>query len=99
MAIILKGGGTDLWGIGLVEVLWKAIDGITNLRISSSIQFHDVLHEFFMWRGTGTTNLEAKLLQQLIAMRETVLHTIFLDLHKEYYALDREHCLYILTGY
>ena len=49
--------------------------------------------------GTGTATLKAKLLQQLIYMRETVLNVIFLDLFKAYYALDREHCQDTLTGY
>ena len=35
-------------------------------------------------RGTGTATLEAKLLQQLAAMREEVLYVIFLDLTKAY---------------
>ena len=47
----------------------------------------------------GTTNLKANLLHQVIATRETVLHTIFLDIHKEYDALDRELCLYVQAGY
>ena len=37
--------------------------------------------------------------QQLIAMGETVLHTIFLELRKAYNALDRDRCLDILAGY
>ena len=80
MVIIPKGRGTNLRGIGLVEVLWKAISGIINCPLSSSTQFHDVLHGFQAGRGTGTANLEAKLFQQVIAMREAVLHVIFLDL-------------------
>ena len=48
-----------------------------------------------MW----TTTLEVKMLQQVMAMREEVLHKIFLDLHKEYNALDRFRCLEILEGY
>ena len=80
--MIPKGGGTDFRGIGLVEVLCKAISGIINLQISSSIQFHDALHGFHAGIGKGTTNLEAKLLKKLIATRETFLHFIFLDLHK-----------------
>ena len=32
-------------------------------------------------------------------MREAVLHEIFLELHKEYDALDRSRCLEILEGY
>ena len=59
------GGGTDLSGIGLVEVLWKAISNIINRQISSSVQFHDTLHLFRAKRGTGTATLEAKLLRQL----------------------------------
>ena len=50
-------------------------------------------------RGTGTATLEAKLLQQLAAMREKVLYVIFLDLTKAYDALDMSRCLGILEGY
>ena len=50
-------------------------------------------------RGTGTATLEAKLLQQLAAMREEVLYVIFLDLHKAYDALDKSRSLDILEGY
>ena len=46
VVMILKGGGTDFRGIGLVEVLWKAISGIINCRISPSIHCHDDLHGF-----------------------------------------------------
>ena len=49
-------------------------------------------------RGTGTVTLEAKLLQQLAALREEVLCVIFLDLHKAHDALDRSRCLEILEG-
>ena len=80
-------------------VLWKVISGVINLRILSSIQFHDALHVFCAGRGTGTSTLEAKLLHQLIAMRETVLHSIFLNLRKAYNNLERYRCLDILSGY
>ena len=39
------------------------------------------------------------MLQQLTAMREEVLYTIFMDLHKSYDALYRDRCLDILEGY
>ena len=42
---------------------------------------------------------EAKLLQQLAALREEVLYVIFLGLIKAYNALDRSRCLEILEGY
>ena len=97
--MIPKGGGTDFRGIGMVEVLWKAISVIINCQILSSIQYHDALHFFSAGTGTGSANLEDKLLQKLIAMRETVLHSIFLDLRKAYDALDRYQCLDILSEY
>ena len=98
MVLIPKGRG-DYRGIGLVEVMWKVVAVILNRRLTSSITFHDVLHGFRAGRGTGTATLEAKLLQQLAAMREEVLYVIFLDLTKVYEALDSSRCLGILEGY
>ena len=89
VVLIPKGGGTDFWGLGLVEVLCKAISGIISRRLSSSIQSHEVLHGFCVGRGKGTATLKANLLQQIITMRETVPHAIFLDMIKAYDALDR----------
>ena len=97
--MIPKGGGTEFREIFLVEVLWKVISGTINRQIWSSIQFHDAIHSFCAGRGTGTAILEVKLLQPLIAMREKVLHSIFLDLCKSYDALYIYHCLNILAGY
>ena len=39
------------------------------------------------------------MIQQLAAMIEEVLYMIFLDIHKEHDALDRDRCLDILEGY
>ena len=72
VVLIPKGKG-DYRGIGLVEVMWKVVAVILNHRLTYSITFHDVLHGFRAGRGTGTATLEAKLLQQLAAMREEVL--------------------------
>ena len=82
-----------------MEVLWKLISEIINFHISYSVQFHDSLHGFCTGRETGTSTLKAKLLQQLIAMRNMVIHSILLDLHKAYDVLDRDSCLDILAGY
>ena len=46
-----------------------------------------------------TATLEAKILKQLISMRETVFHAILLRLRKAYDALYRELCLDILAVY
>ena len=47
--------------------------GILNRRLSSEMQYHDTLHGFRTGRGIGTASLEAKLIQQLTAMREEFL--------------------------
>ena len=99
VVIIPKREGTDVRGIGLVHVLWKTISGIINIRITSSIQLHDTLHGFCAGRGTDTDTLEEKLLQQLINMRDMVLHSVFHGLIKVYDAIDRDVCLDILAGY
>ena len=72
---------------------------VLNIWLTSSITFHGLLHGFRAGHGTGTTTLEANLLQQLAALREEVLYVIFLDLHKAYDALDRSRCLEILEWY
>ena len=86
-------------GIGLVEVTWKFVEVILHCRLTTGIKLHDALHGFQEGRGTGTATLEAKLLQQLAAMREEVLYVIFLNLTKAYDALDRSSSLDILKGY
>ena len=47
----------------------------------------------------GTAALEAKLPQQLTAMREAVLFEVFLDLRKACDALDWERALVLLAVY
>ena len=75
----MSGGGNDSQGeedyrgIGLVEVMWKIVAEILNRRLTASITFHDFLHGFRADHGTDTATLDAKLLQQLAAMREEVL--------------------------
>ena len=61
--------------------------------------FHNILHGFWEGRGTGNAALEAKLLQQLMAMREEVLFEVLLDLRKAYDTLDCERELEIITAY
>ena len=89
-AVVLSPKGKkDYRGIGLVDVMWKVVTEILNLRITTSITFHEFLHGFRAGRGTGTTTLKSKLLQQLAALMEEVLYMILLDLHKAYESLDR----------
>ena len=84
--VLIPRGGGDYHGIVLVEVLMVII----NRCFTTSIAFHDLLHG--LWAGCvkGNASIEAKLLQQLEAMRGEVLLKIFLDLHKAYDTLDRD---------
>ena len=99
MVVLLPKCGKDYRGIFLVEVTWKAVAAILNFRLTASITFHEFLHGFRAGHGTGTVTLEAKLLQQLAALREDFLYVIFLDLHKAYDALYRSRFLEISEGY
>ena len=85
--VLIPKGGKDYRGIGPVEVMWKVVAAILNLRLTASINFHELFHGFRAGRGTGTATLKAKLLHQLVALREEVLYVIFLDLHKVYHPL------------
>ena len=82
--------GWDYRGISLVEVVWKVVTVILNCRFADSINFHDVLHGLPAGCGTGNASIEAKLLQQLTAMREEFLYAIFLELHRAYDSLDMD---------
>ena len=94
-------GGGDYRGIGLVEVVWNVVMLMMtlNCRVASSIAFHNVFHGFQAGRDTGTTFLEAKLIQQLTDTREELFNIIFMDLHKVCCALDRDIFLYVLQEY
>ena len=98
MVLIPKGGG-DYRGIGLVEVIWKAVAAILNFRFTVGITYHDLFYGFQVGWGTGTDTLEINLLRKDAASREAILYVILLDLHKAYDALDRFRCLGILEGY
>ena len=73
--------------IDLVELMWKVVAEILNLRITASITFHDFLHGFWSGCGTGTATPKSKLIHQLAALGEEFLYVIFLYLHKAYDAL------------
>ena len=78
--LIPMGTSGDFRGIGLVEVLWKAVTRLPNHQLTTAIKFHDVLHGFWAVLGTVTAALKAKLLQQITFMREAVLFEVLLHL-------------------
>ena len=94
--VLIPTGKREYRGIGLVRVMWKIVAAILNHWLTSSITYNNFLHGFWAGRGTGTTTLEAKLIHQLAALTEEVLYMIFLDLHKEYNALNNSRCREIL---
>ena len=71
--VLIPKGKKGYRGIGLVEVMWKVVVTILNRRFAASITYHGVLYGFRAGRSTGTATLEAKLLQELAALREEVL--------------------------
>ena len=71
--VMIPKGRKEYRGIGLVEVMWKVVAAVLHRHLTTSITYHDFLHGFWAGCGTGTTTLEAKLLQQLAAMRGEVL--------------------------
>ena len=62
VVLIPKGGG-DYRGIGIMEVVWKAVAVIINRLFTASITYQDSLHGLWEGHGTGTATLEVKLLQ------------------------------------
>ena len=79
--------------------MWKTVMVIVNRHMMAAIQLHETLHILCTVRSMGTDFLKDKLLHQLMALREEVLHDIFLDIHKAYDALERGRCLDILVAY
>ena len=52
VVLIPKTGG-DYRGIGLVEVIWKAVAVILNRHFITTITYHESLHRFRVGRGRG----------------------------------------------
>ena len=69
VVVLIPKGFSDYRGIGLMEVVWKVVVVILNLRFTASITYHDSIHRFWAGRGMGTATLEVKLLQQVTDMR------------------------------
>ena len=56
VVLVLKEGG-DYRGLGLVEVIWKAVAVILNRCFTSTITYHDSLHGLRAGCVTGTASL------------------------------------------
>ena len=54
---------TDTREIGMLEVMWKVVEGVIDTLVKAAVQFHDVLHGFHAGRGTGTTIMDLNISQ------------------------------------
>ena len=70
-------GDEGILGIRVVEVIWKAVSRVVNLRIGVVVNFHDIMHRLSSGRGTGIASLEFKMLQKLTTMRYESLYHLF----------------------
>ena len=77
-------GNEDTLGVGLIEVVWKVLEAVIDIRIKTVVQFHDVLHGFCGGRGMGTTIMELKLAQELASVDQDPLFLVFFNLRKAY---------------
>ena len=69
MVLLIPKGNGEFRGIGLVEVLYKALLRVIDKRIRAAVQFHDVFHDFWESWGMGTASLKYDFLQHIPAMR------------------------------
>ena len=99
LVLIPKPSSDEFRGIALLDVVYKLVSQIMNLRIQSKITFDDAIHGFRPGRGTGTAIMEAKLLMQLHRRTGIPLFMVFIDLKKAYDTLDRAQALRILEAY
>ena len=74
-------------------MVWKVVMVIINRRLTNSIYFQDINYGLWVGRSTRTASLEAKLIQQLMDMREEVMYKISLYLKKAYAVFYRDICL------
>ena len=72
---------------------------VTETRIQSVVQLHDLLQGFCAGRGAGTAIMELKLAQDLESMDQDPLLLVFLYLGKAYNNLDQGKLLQTLEGY
>ena len=57
--VLLAKVNEELRGIGLVEVIWKAVLEVVNHRTGVTVNFHDELHGFQAGRRTGTAGIQS----------------------------------------
>jgi hypothetical protein len=97
VVLLLKGGG-DYQGIGLLEPIWKVVEGIMDWQLNA-LPLHEALHWYCNRGSMQTTILKAKMAWQLAHLKQEPFYGVFLDLKKVFDAMDRERCFLTLEGY
>ncbi|KAL7524361.1 hypothetical protein ACHAWF_003308 [Thalassiosira exigua] len=88
VVVLLPKGGWDYRGIGLLEPIWKVIEGVIDTQLKV-IELHDCLHGYRAKRSTGVTaTVEAKLAPQLAYLEQEPFFSVFFYLKKVFGAMD-----------
>ena len=88
MFLLIPKVDADTRGTGMLEVVCKVVESVTNTPIKSVVQFHDVLHGFCAGRRAGDAIMELKLVHQMASVDQDLPFIIFLYLSKAYNNLD-----------
>ena len=82
--VLIPKGNKDTWGIGLLEILWNVVEAIINTCLWDSIQFHDLLYGLLAGRGTGASNMDLNIAQELSRVYQDplLIFLVFLALRK-----------------
>ena len=54
--------------MGLLEVVWKVIEAITDIWKKTTVKFHDILHRFHDNRRMVTAIMEINMSQELTSI-------------------------------
>ena len=99
ITVLIPKGNTYTWVIGLMELIWKVVEGIIDTCLRQSFRLHNVLHGFHTGMGTGKAILELKMLHELSILEQETLLLVFIDLLKAYDTIYRGRLLTALGGY
>ena len=85
--------------LGLIEVLWKVVEAIIDTQIKTMVTFHDFLHGFCAFIGTGAATMKLNMAQDIASISQDLLSLVLLYLWKAYDKLDPGHILNNLKYY
>ena len=63
--LFLPKGNADTQGIGLLEVLSKAVKVVIDTQVKTDVQFHDIFHSFRGRQGIGMATMRLKMVKYM----------------------------------